>query len=1075
MTLNAATIAANNYLPFARTLCKTFLEHHPDGRFFVLLADEFNGAFDPSTEPFEMIELDRLDLPWGDLFLYQYSILELSTAVKPYLLRYLLDTHNLESLLYLDPDLYITAPLTSIDDALSRSSVVLTPHMFSPPPTDGKKPEEKDIMLSGVYNLGFLGVRNDKTVENLLDWWSKRLSSQCVVDPANALFVDQRWMDLAPSYFTGVEILRDPVLNVAYWNLHERKLQNIEGNFRVNGQPLGFFHFSGFNPNSLETLSKHQSRHRPFDNPALAAISRQYADELISNGYNALSKIPVAFNSISNGVRLGRLSQFVIRKAIEKGINIPSPRCHPDAFCRFLMTPNYLFDKRAIAPILVALEHYRADVKSHFPHSFESAAHADAIRNWIRSSGGKEENLSELFARYGHLLDRIEVVQHALNCWRQRKDLRQAFPKAFASAEDAEAFAQWIEQYGIVEDAFASGDGKVFLERRRGLLKPLMLYLQDQNLQCEFKFLFMEKDRVRYVQWLYAEACPRDIVSPEDTAWFDGFVEGNPDLIAGITLGHGTWLQANLVGGGTVFDLRHVRDMLSEYGVRASGNFLVKLYAGQTGRDIFAQAEQFYWYTPELQDRFKLIFDKGEQPEHFVEVLMKKIAAEVRNGDEAPAVATQDEVSTNTIKRLLSSLGLKRHKSWPDDREEDENEEAPPVLTTMQEQLLYGFSRIRNKHFGVNLTGYFHAPTGIGESVRSMSRTLAACNIQRKEIPLPSTHLGTWIEVEDLQSGQLLTSYDPANRVNIIVANGDDYPHVRSRLPYSFWKGRKNIGYWVWETENLPKSHADANGLAEIWTPSEYSAAAIRKTVDIPVRVIPHILDFEELDTAKADRARFGIPENLVAFGFFFDCKSSIERKNPHALINAFRAAFGNDHHKAVLVLKGSSPEMAPFEFSQLMRETEGLNVIWNTDALSRTDTLSLMKSLDVYVSLHRAEGFGLTLAEAMAMGKPVVASGYSGNLDFMTDYDSCLVDTAVITTERAHGPYATGTRWGEPDVGQAADYLLSLLDAQERLRVGSAAMQAIREKLNPRRVGQLVRSYLGKQVVVSVEEHAVA
>jgi glycosyltransferase involved in cell wall biosynthesis len=1052
----AATIVARNYIPFARTLCASFLKHHPEGRFFVLLVDQLDGAFDPGKEQFELVQLDSINLPLGELFLYQYSILELSTAVKPYLLRYLLDEYSLESVLYLDPDLFITAPLATVYEALSRSSIVLTPHMLEPPPEDGKTPTETDIMLSGVYNLGFLGVRNDASVARLLDWWGRRLAFKCVVDLPNALFVDQRWMDLAPSYFDGVEILKDPAVNVAYWNLHERKLQHVDSVFLVNGKPLAFFHFSGFNPNNLDTLSKHQTRHRPSDSTALAEITRMYAGDLLSNGYTEFSRIPVAFNGISNGVRLGKLSQFVIRRAIEKGLGIPSPRSQPDAFCRFLMTPSHLFDQRAIAPLLVALEHYRPDVKAAYPKSFEAHGYVDDIRRWVQSSGGKEEGIGELFDLYGHLLDRVDVVKHALTCWRRRSDLQAAFPDAFTSIEGSENYAHWIEQYGTAEDAFLVGDGKTFLALRKGLLKALMLYLQDAGLQREFKFLFVENDRVRYVNWLYAEACPRNMVTPEEVAWFDGFAEGVPNLLAAIVLGHGSWLQASLAGGGTMFNMRQLRDMLTEAGVHATGNSLFQLYTHPLGREVSAQAEQHYYHSPELRNRFDTVFDDGKHAETFVEVLVNQAQrgkSWLAGGSALVHITGHGKGMANRL-RVAAGLVRSTHKIHSVDGQTD--------LNALRAQLFKCFSVLQSGRTGVNLAGYFHSPTGMGESVRSMSRTLAAGGIECKEIPLPSTHLGPWVDLGDLLSGQLLAAHNPASRVNIIVANGDEYPHVRGRLPHAFWQKRKSIGYWVWETECLPGKHADTHGLTEIWTPSEYSGNAIRKAVEIPVRVVPHVLDFDEIDRVKPDRRRFGLPEDETIFGFFFDSKSVIERKNPLALLHAFRQAFGPHNKKALLVLKASSPEVTPFEFSQLKMAANGLNVIWVTDSLSRSDALTLMKSLDVYVSLHRSEGFGLTMAEAMAMGKPVVASAYSGNVDYMTASDACLVRTPVITTDRDHGPYPAGTRWGDPDVEQAAEYLAALMNAEMRSRIGSAASRAIRERLNSLEVGRRVTGFIG-------------
>ena len=1057
----ATTIVARNYLPLARTLCESFLEHHPLGHFFVLLVDEFEGEFDPDTEKFELIRLDALNLPGGDLFLYKYSILELSTAVKPFLMKYLIERYQLESLLYLDPDLYITAPLTDVYKALERSSIILTPHMFSPPPDDGKNPTERDIMLSGVYILGFLAVKNDSEVMAMLDWWSDRLATLCVVDLPNALFVDQRWMDLAPSYFNGVEILRDPSLNVAYWNLHERNMSIDGKSIYVNGTPLVFFHFSGFNPNKLDSLSKHQSRHCVNDSPALRAISEEYAERLLANGYQELSTIPVGFNMISNGISLGKLSQYVIRRAIERGLNVPSPRKDPDGFCRFIMTPSHLFDKRAIAPLIVALEHFRPDVKAHFPQAFEGVRYAESIRDWVRSSGGVEEGIEALFVNYGHLLDRSDVVQRALNLWRKRSDLRQAFPEAFSTADGAAAYAHWIERRGTIEDDFSVGDGERFVGNRSGLLRPLMLFLQDQNLQREFKFIFLESDRARYVNWLYFEACPRAIVSPGDVAWFDGFVESNPTVIAEVTLGFGAWLHANLVGGGTVFDLRQLKDLLKESGVSIAGEFLVRLYTGKAGLNLLAQAEQYFRYSPGLQDRFPMVFQSGEHVDLFTTLLVSAIENGVRGLEGLHSFGSREDMPNSWIERMKSTLGVgMRRDSYPPGQNSVD-------IREFERFLIGGLSKLRSNRVGVNLVGYFHSPTGMGESARSMSRTLLAGHVLREEIPLPTTSLGPWIRVEDLEQGKLLKSYDVANRINMIVANGDDFPHVRSRLPYAFWKGRKNIGFWVWETECLPQSHSDSQGLDEIWTPSEYSARAIRKAVKIPVKVIPHVLDFDEIDAAIADRLRFGISDDQIAYGFFFDCKSVVERKNPYGLINAFRMAFGSGNKEVVLVLKAASAELAPVEHEQLKHAAQDLNVIWITEHLSRDDTLNLMKSLDVYVSLHRSEGFGLTCAEAMASGLPVVASNYSGNCEFMHEDNSFLIPVRVITTDRAFGPYPTGTRWGDPDLEAAAEAMRLLQQKARRSDLGGAGQKFVREQLNLEKIGSMCSAFLNTSTSV--------
>ena len=1049
----AVTIVAKNYLALARTLCDSFLAHHTGGEFFVLLVDNLDDELDASNEKFRLVNYSQLDLPYGDLFCYQYSILELSTAVKPFLLRYLLDKHNLESLLYLDPDILIISPLTAVFEVLATASIVLTPHMFSPPPADNLKPTEGHIMLSGAYNLGFLAVRNDRPVAELLAWWSDRLANKCVVDLPNALFVDQRWMDLAPSYFDGVAILRDPGLNVAYWNLHERELAHDNGSYTVNGKPLVFYHFSGFNPNTPDVLSKHQTRHDPASSSALRSLVGKYTEALWENEHARLSKLENAFQELANRVRLGRLTQYAVRKALEKNLPISSPLQNPEGFCRFLMTPNRQIDARGISPILIALEYHRPDVRAAYPTAFESPEHASLARNWVRSSGGKEEGITELFVQYGYLLDRPDVVQLALSCWRRRTDLRRAFPAAFASVEGSTQFAQWIEKHGTQEAAFAVGDGGVFVQRRSGLLRVLMLYVQDQNLQREFPFLFIKSNRERFVHWLNIEACARSIVSPEDVAWFDGFAESAPEVIAAVTFGFGAWLQANLVGGGTLFDLRNLQDMLRDHHAPTTTAALMRLYASVMGRSMLAQAEQYYLFTPEIQQKFPNAFRDLDSLYAYTEYLCKRLIGAydgkaISQLRLRSALERRNNVFTKLVSGFRTALGEIRG--------------GPAFLTNrcdvdardIAEKLRAELRSYDKGSIGVNLAGYLYLPTGLGESSRSMARTLAAANIPFKSVPLPSYHIGPWVDIDKLCKGEVLSAHDPSKRINVIVANGDEYSHIRGRLPYAFWANRINIGYWVWETETLPPAHSDCAALSEIWTPSKYSAAAIRKSVDIPVRVVPHVLDLAEIDHATANREAFGIPRSMVAYGYFFDCKSAVERKNPYALIRAFRQAFGTNETEAVLVLKVSSPELAPFEYSRLRRAAEGLHVLWVTDLLSRMDTLRLMKSLDVYVSLHRSEGFGLTLAEAMAMAKPVVATAYSGNMDFMNSGNSCMVTAEIIETDRIHGPYPAGTRWGAPDEGAATEYMRSLMDADMRRALGEIAASEIRRKLDPRTVG---------------------
>lgn len=271
----------------------------------------------------------------------------------------------------------------------------------------------------------------------------------------------------------------------------------------------------------------------------------------------------------------------------------------------------------------------------------------------------------------------------------------------------------------------------------------------------------------------------------------------------------------------------------------------------------------------------------------------------------------------------------------------------------------------------------------------------------------------------------------------------------------------KNVGYWVWETEELPPTlQKYEKFFDEIWTPSDYSAEGIRHTISRPVKVLPHTLDFAAIDKAASNRSLFGLPESGILFGFIFDPHSVLERKNLMGVVRAFRKAFRDDDN-CYLVLKVNGRCAGAYDYEMVRAQADWSRILFVEETYSREETYNFMKSLDVYVSLHRSEGFGLTCAEAMAMGLPVVASKYSGNLEFMRDDNSLLVPTKVIETDRPYGPYPAGTRWGDPDVEVAATMLRSLIERDRRVDVGSRGAESVRQLLSQEAVSASAKSMI--------------
>lgn len=307
--MNACTIVAKNYVAHARVLARSFREHHPDGRFWTLVLDDFAGVIDPADEPFEVITPFEIGLDEFLVMAGTYDVLELSTAVKPWLLRTLL--HEDDHIVYLDPDIEVHDTLEEIAHLAREHGMVLTPHNVAPMPRDGRKPSEADILIAGAYNLGFIGLGAGDATSEFLDWWAERLRTDCIVDPDRGYFVDQRWIDLAPGLVPSFHLLRDPGYNVAYWNLWTRDVQDGEGRgpVTINGSPLKFLHLSGYDPRKPDVLSKHQDRIVLTERPALKRLTDAYGRRLLDNGFDEVIGLPYTYARTPSGIALDRAAR----------------------------------------------------------------------------------------------------------------------------------------------------------------------------------------------------------------------------------------------------------------------------------------------------------------------------------------------------------------------------------------------------------------------------------------------------------------------------------------------------------------------------------------------------------------------------------------------------------------------------------------------------------------------------------------------------------------------------------------------------------------------------------------------
>lgn len=205
------TIVSKNYLAYARTLCRSFKRFHPDMPFYVLLADELEGGeLDVKTEPYELIEARNIGIENFKRVAFRFNILELNTNVKPSFLKFLITERSVQRILYFDPDILVTSSLNPVFDALDQNQIILTPHSASPIEMDGLRPNEQDFLSSGVFNLGFIGVKDTPQTHSFLDWWADRCLALGFQEIRTGLFVDQKWCNFAPCFYDKVGIIRIP-------------------------------------------------------------------------------------------------------------------------------------------------------------------------------------------------------------------------------------------------------------------------------------------------------------------------------------------------------------------------------------------------------------------------------------------------------------------------------------------------------------------------------------------------------------------------------------------------------------------------------------------------------------------------------------------------------------------------------------------------------------------------------------------------------------------------------------------------------------------------------------------------
>jgi hypothetical protein len=283
------TIGDGTYLPFLRVMSEAFRRHHPEVSFHPVLLP--GGAQRPTRADRAQGLLDAraLGIPGLWRMRRRYAPKQVAAAQKPVVLRKLLE-RGFDPVIFLDPDVLVTASLDPLFERVARHSLTLTPHKRQPAEALRDHAFDEVLLLSGIYNAGFVGVSDRAETHRFLAWWEDRLREHCLDAPQRGFHFDQRWLDHAVGFVHDLHVLRDPGCNLAYWNLRDHDVCGEGERLVVDGSPLRFFHFSGFDPGRPDRVSVDAPDWRVAQLGAARALFETYASRLHDAGWRPLPR-----------------------------------------------------------------------------------------------------------------------------------------------------------------------------------------------------------------------------------------------------------------------------------------------------------------------------------------------------------------------------------------------------------------------------------------------------------------------------------------------------------------------------------------------------------------------------------------------------------------------------------------------------------------------------------------------------------------------------------------------------------------------------------------------------------------
>jgi glycosyltransferase involved in cell wall biosynthesis len=356
---------------------------------------------------------------------------------------------------------------------------------------------------------------------------------------------------------------------------------------------------------------------------------------------------------------------------------------------------------------------------------------------------------------------------------------------------------------------------------------------------------------------------------------------------------------------------------------------------------------------------------------------------------------------------------------------------------------------------GVNFYSPIGVLSGLGSAGRGYLAAIRAAAIPVSVVPVHE------LFTHKRSAGSFERRQNPRCPTSIVHINADSVPGFLHYHARSFARAGYRIGLWVWELPALRDEWADElRHFDEIWTPSTFCQRAVQAMTAKPVTLAPHVAAEGADLPAPARRSTLGIDDGAFIFLYIFDGSSMVERKNPRCLVDAFQAAF-SVHDPVRLVLKTLFEDRELSAYLDRLADSDHRCVVLR-QPMKAGEIARLIRACDCYVSPHRSEGFGLTVAEAMALGLPVIATDFGGTADFVTDEVGFPLHYRLIEVDRDHGPYPRGAIWADPSREHLRDLLRGVVsDPGAAAEKGRRARARMTKEYSAAAIGALIRERL--------------